>query len=259
MFGFTLGSDTENAGARGVALENIARFGKRASSYRALGQKLEFAYGLTNDFSASVALLSDYHRVRARPLFVGSVDSVSGRYLFNGVGGEIRYRFLDRKQAPFGLTLHVEPALALSDELSGLRGRKLGFENKLILDQGFAGEAFFLAVNFLHELEVVKERGSKCCERASRVGASVAASARLTPGWYAGVEARYLRAYEGLSFGKYLGDAVYVGPTLSARIGERAWVSASWNTLIAGRARGGGLDLDNFERRQVRLKLGVEF
>jgi hypothetical protein len=48
LFGFTLGSDTEEAGAAGAALENILRVGKRAGSYHGLAQKLEYSFGVTN-------------------------------------------------------------------------------------------------------------------------------------------------------------------------------------------------------------------
>jgi hypothetical protein len=60
---------------------------------------------------------------------------VRSRYAFNGFGAEFRYRFLNRETSPFGLTLHLEPSIARIDEVSGLAGRKLGSENKLILDR----------------------------------------------------------------------------------------------------------------------------
>lgn len=261
LFGFTLGSDTEHAGAKGLALENVARFGKRASSYFGLGQKLEFAYGVTDDLSVSLALLGDHHRVKEKPAYIGTVDNVKSRYLFNGVGGEIRYRLLDRSKAPFGLTLHLEPSIARSDELSGLKGIKYGTENKIILDREVIPEKLFVAFNLLQELEVVKEKGAPAWERASKVGASFAATWQILPNVFVGAEARYLRAYEGLRMKAYLGDAWYLGPTLSARFAENYWVSIAYNGLVGGHPKGGGIkyDLDNFERHQLRVKFGMEF
>lgn len=261
LFGFTLGSDTEHAGAKGLALENVARFGKRASSYFGLGQKLEFAYGITNDFSASLALLGDHHRIKEKPAYAGTVENVKSRYLFNGFGGEIRYRLMDRQKAPFGLTLHLEPSIARSDELSGLKGIKYGTENKIILDREVIADKLFVAFNLLQELEVVKEKGATTWERSSKVGASVAATYQIMPNVFLGAEARYLRAYEGLRMKAYLGDAWYLGPTVSARFAENYWVSIAYNGLVGGQAKGGGLkyDLDNFERHQLRVKFGMEF
>lgn len=261
LFGFTLGSDTEHKGAKGVAIENIMRFGKRETHYTALGQKLEFAYGITDNFSASLALLGDYHRIKEKTAFVGTVGDVKGRYLFNGFGGEIRYRFLDRKTSPFGLTLHLEPSIAFSDEASGLKGRKYGSENKLIFDQEIIKDKLFIAFNLTQEMEVVKERGAGAWERGSVVGASLAATYQVLPNIFLGAETRYLRSYDALRLKTYNGDAWYVGPTFSARFAENCWISVAYSGLVGGHAKGSSqkLDLGNFERHQIRLKAGMEF
>jgi hypothetical protein len=261
LFGFTLGSDTEHKGAKGVAIENIMRFSKRETHYTALGQKLEFAYGIMDSFSASLALLGDYHRIKEKPAFLGTVGDVKARYLFNGFGGEIRYRFLDRKTSPFGLTLHLEPSLAFSDEASGLKGRKYGSENKLIFDQEIVQDKLFVAFNLTQELEVVKERGAGAWERGSVIGASLAATYQVLPNIFLGAETRYLRAYDALRLKTYNGDAWYIGPTFSARFAENYWISVAYSGLVGGHAKGSSqkLDLGNFERHQIRLKAGMEF
>lgn len=260
IFGFTLGSDTEHAGAFGIAVENVGRFGKRDASYSALGQKLELAYGVTNDLSVSLALLGDFHRVKPRD-GATTFEQVDSRYMFNGIGGEIRYRFLDRRNNPFGLTLHIEPSLAFSDEVSGLRGRKFGAENKIIFDREIIPERLFASFNLLHEMERMKERGADSTERGTKVGASLALAYQFMPNYLIGAETRYVRAYEGLTMTSYLGDALYVGPTVSARIAEKYWFSLAYNGLVAGREKASGqrLDLANFERHQFRLKFGYEF
>ncbi len=260
VFGFTLGSDTEHQGASGVAVESVARFSKRGGAYAAIGQKLEFAYGVTDNLSMSAALLGDYHRVRPR----GDderLEPVAPRYLFNGFGGEIRYRFLDRRNNPFGLTLHIEPSIAFSDEASGLRGRKYGAENKLIFDRELVAERLFLAFNLLHEIERMKERGAPEIERGVKAGASLALAYQVLPNVFIGAEARYMRAYEGYRLDASLGDAWHVGPMLSARIHEKYWFSLAYSGLVGGREKGAAdrLDLANFERHQVRLKFGYEF
>jgi hypothetical protein len=278
VYGFTLGSDTEHAGAKGVALETVTRWGKRADDYSAIGTKLEFAYGVTDDLSVSLGFLGDYHSVKKKPATAeaAALDAINNgedpdeavrngrvksRFIFNGFGGEMRYRFLDRKSAPFGMTLHLEPVLAFSDEASGLRARKYGSENKLIFDQEILSDRLFVALNLLHEMEVVKEKTAEAWERASRVGASFAATYQLMPKVFLGAEVRYLRGYEGLALKAYTGDGLYVGPTLYANLGETLWVSAAWNTLVGGHAKGvpGALNLDDFERHNLRIKLGMEF
>jgi hypothetical protein len=290
LFGFTLGSDTEEAGARGVALENILRIGKRAGSYHGLAQKLEYSFGVTDDLSLSFALLADYHRVRNVPGF----DDVRGRYAFNGFGAELRYRLLDRKTSPFGLTLHVEPSIARIDEVSGQAGRKLGSENKIIFDQELIPDTLFGAVNLIYDIERVRERRDDVIERAATVGIAGALAHKITDDIFVGAEARYLRAYEGFALDRWKGHAFYIGPTVHARLMEKGWISIAWNAQVAGgealdrreRAealaeygeaveaavaggdpvppvpvfrRRGPRDLVNFEAHQFRVKVGFEF
>jgi hypothetical protein len=231
LFGFTLGSDTDEAGAKGVALENVVRTGKRVGAYRALGSKLEFAFGVTDDFSLSMSALGDCHRIRDVPEF----DDVRRRCAFNGIGAEVRWRFMNRATSPFGLTFHLEPSYARFDEESGKVGRKFGSENKLIFDKELIPDTLFGAVNLLYEPERMRERFALNTERGSVGGVAGALALRVSPIAFLGAEVRYLRSYEGLAFRRYQGDAVYVGPTLHAKLGEKGWIQAAWNAQVAGR------------------------
>ena len=299
LFGFTLGSDTDDAGVKTVAFETVARFGKRGGSYTGIGQKLEFGFGVTDNFNLSFSALGDYHRVRNVP----DLDDVRGRYAFNGFGGEVRWRFLDRKHAPFGMTLQLEPSVSRIDEVSGQAGRVLGSENKLIFDRELVPEKLFGAINLLYDVEKVKERGEPT-ERSANAGIAAAFAYQVAPKLFLGGEARYLRAYEGFGLKRWQGEALYVGPTLYTQFQQNAWLSLSWNMQVAGRqatnrreraeafseflgesagyaeaataaleagedlpsppslpgiGRRGRLDLANFERHQLRVKIGFEF
>ena len=260
IFGFTLGSDTHPLGESKAAVETVARLGKLSSHYVAVGQKVEFAHAFTNDLSMSFTLLGDYHSISARRGYEADVEPVAARYLFNGFGGELRYRFLNRATSPFGMTLHMEPSVAFSDEASGLRGRKYGSENKLIFDREVIKDTFFAAFNLTHEMEMTKEKGAAAWERGTVVGASVAGSWQVAKNLFLGAETRYLRAYDGLSLGTYRGDAVYVGPTLTLVKGA-GFLNLAYSGLVGGKEKGssGGLDLVNFERHHIRLKAGFHF
>ena len=111
IFGFTAGSDTGDAGGKGVSAEATPRIGKRIGAYRALGTKAEFGFGVTDDFNISFAALGSCHRIRNVPDF----DDIGGRCAFNGFGTEVRWRFLDRSKGPFGLTLQLEPGFSRID------------------------------------------------------------------------------------------------------------------------------------------------
>lgn len=256
LFGFVLGSDVEPKGTRSVAMETIGRFGKRGGTYAAVGGKIEFAYGLTDNLSVAGAVLGAYYNVDGVPGF----DNIT-RMRLNGIGGEARWRLLDRETHGVGLTLHVEPVWSTSDELTGLPARKWGAENKIILDTAVVPEKVFAAFNLIHEMEVVREKGASFTERAAKIGPGVAIAAAVTKNVFIGAEARYLFAYDGLGFDAYAGRALYVGPTIHAKFDNGLWASLAWNTQVTGDEKGasGKYDLTNFERNVVRFKVGYDF
>jgi hypothetical protein len=282
LFGFTNGSDTGKAGSKELGVEAVLASGKRAGSYRALGTKLEWGFGITDDLSMSFSALGDCHRIRNIP----ELDDIHGRCGINGVGAEVRWRLLNRKTAPFGLTLHAEPSFARFDESSGQVGRKIGSENKIILDQELIPGTLFGAVNLLYDPERFRERLVIPAERGSVAGIAAALAYRVSKTTFVGGEVRYLRAYDGLALNRFSGQALYAGPTLFTQLTEKAWLSAAWNIQVAGRealdrrelaagivealeagedplfaapARRSRLDLKNFERHQFKLKAGLEF
>jgi hypothetical protein len=256
LFGFTLGSDIEEKGTKEAAVETVGRFGKRDGTYAGVGKKLEFGFSVTDDFNVAFGPLADYHRV----LGVTGLDDVKGLN-FNGFGSELRWRLAKRTKDAVGVTLHFEPSVQRVDELTGLRGVRLGSENKLIFDRELIPDRLFAAFNLIYELERMRENGSAEWEDGSKVGVAAAASVQIAPKFFLGSEVRYLRAYEGLLPNTFLGDAVYVGPTMFWRFAPKAWISAAWNVQVGGHEVGHPLrlDLTNFERQQTRVKVGVEF
>jgi len=296
IFGFTAGSDTGDANGKGVSAEATPRTGKRVGAYRALGTKTEFGFGVTDDFNMSFSALGSCHRIRNVPEF----DDVGGRCAFNGFGTEIRWRFLHRSKGPFGLTLQLEPGFSRIDGGSGLAGRALGAENKLIFDRELVPGVLFGAVNLLYDVERFRARDALASERGGRPGVSAALAVQVAPKVLLGAEARYQRTYEGLSLSHYSGDALFVGPTLFAQSGN-VWLSAAWNVQVAGReavnrperaaaiveaanatadalaaalaageeppapvapdlpVRHRRLNLKDFERHQLKLKVGFDF
>ena len=115
--------------------------------------------------------------------------------------------------------------------------------------------------NLLYAPERTRLHSNAETKQESTLGFAAAITARVQPGLFLGGEARYLRHYDGLGLDRLAGDALYLGPTLYARLGGTWWLSATWNSQVAGRAgsAGGALDLANFERHQARLRLGVDF
>lgn len=255
LFGFVLGSDVDSAGSRGVALETVLGIGRRGGAYRAAGSKLEFSYGVSDTMSVSLGLLGGWRGIRGVP---GLTDSNAVR--FDGVGTELRWRLLDREEAPVGLTLHIEPSLRFHDEVSGERGQGFGAENKLIIDRAVLPGRLYAALNLIYDIERFRPTGG-AVESASTAGAGAAMTYQVTKGLFLGAETRYLRAYEGLAFGRYRGEAVFAGPSLFWSPSHGMWVSAAVDVQVAGREAGSAatLDLADFSRVQARIKIGMEF
>jgi len=256
LFGFVLGSDVEPKGTRSIAMEAISRFGKRGGTYNAFGGKVEFAYGLTDNLSVAGAVLGAAYNIKDVPDFENT-----SRMRLNGLGGEARWRLLNRETQGVGLTLHIEPVWATSDELTGVAARKWGAENKIILDTMLVPQTLYAAFNVIHEMEVVKERGAAETERAAKIGAGVALAAAVTKNIFLGAEARYLHAYDGLGFDTFAGRAFYIGPTAHVKFDNGLWASLAWNVQVAGSEKGvtAKYDLTNFERNLVRVKVGYDF
>ncbi len=255
LFGLTLGSDVDAAGSRAIAVELNGLIGARTGRYRALGAKTEFAYGATSNLSVSGSILAGW-RTRANIPGQANLDTTAS----DGIGGEIRWRFLDRNTDPVGLTLHLEPSLRLADERSGERGSGWGSENRLILDRTVLPDRLFAAANLIYDIESFRPRGSPT-ERASVLGISTAASYQVHPGLFLGADIRYLRAYEGLAADRYRGWATFAGPTLFWHATDSLWISATYAFQIAGREQGvpQTYDLGNFPRQVFKLKIGMEF
>jgi hypothetical protein len=90
---------------------------------------------------------------------------------------------------------------------------------------------------------------------------SSALAFQVIPNVVIGADLWYLRHYEGLSFGSFSGDTVYLGPTFFWKIGPKTLITASWEAQVAGREIGGPspLNLTDFSRQRARLLLEFEF
>ncbi len=258
LFGFVSGSDVHHRGALIGMVELVGRFGKRDGQYEAFGTKFELAYGLTDSLNVALSLSAARHRISG----VTGFDDVRNNLAFNGFGGEVRWNLVKRSlPGTVGVTLHLEPVIQRYDELSGLRGRKYGSENKLIFDTELVQDRLFAGFNLQYEVERVLEQGETEWERGSRLGFAFALTGRIAPNLYLGFNAQYQRAYEGLLFGDFTGEALYLGPTLFAKIGDNGFLSLAWNRQVWGEEAGNSarLDLANFERDLFRVRAGIHF
>ena len=140
----------------------------------------------------------------------------------------------------------------------------LGLELKVNADLELIKNRLFLGSNLLYEAEGTKDPDHVGAgwEKESTAGVSAALSYRTIPSVFVGAEAWYLRHYDGSFFNAFTGDAIFVGPTLYAQLGPKAFMTAAWNAQVWGHdveVPGSTLNFGEFTRSRAKLKFAVEF
>jgi hypothetical protein len=255
-FGFTTGTSVGEIGEKEIQSRLTGRFGKSAGHYSMLSNKLEAEYGPLRDFRLSLAAYVTQHRIAGIP---GLDDRRSGA--FDGLAFGLKYRLIDREHGPFGIAIEAEPQWRRVDGTSGAPVDQIGGQYSLLLDKELVSNRIISAFNLVYEPEVSRSRLEGTWSHESTVRVAAAIMAQAQPHVSYGLETRYLRKYEGLALDRFAGHALYVGPTVSATLPRGYWLLAAWSVQVAGRSVGGQgpLDLTNFERHQVRLKLGFNY
>jgi hypothetical protein len=256
IFGFTMGADVGELGEKEIEFQSFARFGKSDGSYTALEYQLR----------AELTPIENLRLEIGVPVAVHSISNVSGfddrqQAAFNGVSFEARYRLLSRKDGPFGFTIGAEPHWARVDDTSGEPVDTYGGEFSISADTEFVENRVFGALNLLYDPEWTSSRLTGLSTQQSTLGVSAAVTVQVRHGIFFGGEARYLRTFQGIGLDWFAGDALFVGPTMYATLSKNLAVSAAWSVQVAGGAVGspGSLDLTNFERNRVLLRLEYNF
>ncbi|HEV2955780.1 MAG TPA: hypothetical protein VGX95_06655 [Xanthobacteraceae bacterium] len=256
IFGFTTGSGIGLEGEKEFSPETIMNFGKRDGRYAVSATKFEYEFTPNQYIQIELGPIGTYYDIRN----VTGLDDMNA-VKFGGFFTELRYLLFDRgANQPLAITLSAEPEWHAFDETSGARVVNYGLETKVNADLELITNRLYLGGNLLYEPETT--RGDLgVWGKESTFGQSLALAYRIRPDVTIGAEAWYLRHYEGLSFNTLTGDAVYVGPTLYVQLASKAFMTAAWNTQVAGHEVGvaGPLDLTDFSRHRAKLKFAYEF
>jgi hypothetical protein len=256
LFGFVEGADIGDKDERELVIDSTLRAGRGTGSFADTASELEFKYTAFQNFRISAAAALAYYDIAG----VAELEDAR-RAAIQSMSLDARFGVLDRTLAPFGLTLSVSPHWGLVDETSGVPTNHYGTEIQLLADRALMPGQLMGASNLLFANDRARLLASDGVQHESLLGAGAALAAQVMPGTWLGGETRYLRDYSGSALNIFAGHALYIGPTLYARLGRNAFVSAAWDFQIWGRATAGpgSLDLTNFERHQVKLRFGLEF
>jgi hypothetical protein len=256
IYGFMIGTDVGELGEREFQSETTGRFSKQGGRYQAAGQQLELEFVPIRNFRVEVGTTLAAHNISSVPGFADRNQAA-----WQGASLDLRYRFLDRQTAPFGLTLAVESHGDRIDEVTASQVRSYGTDVTLALERDLIPGVAVATLNLTYQPEWTHFAGAPAEEQESVLGVAVGMMAQVRPGFLLGGEARYFRRYDGIGLEELSGQALFVGPTAYFQLSERSRLTATWSVQAWGRPAGlgAGLDLVNFERHQAKLVFGVNF
>jgi hypothetical protein len=256
LFGLMIGTDVGTVGEREFQSQTTGRFSRSGGSYRAINQELELEFVPVDNFRIEIGSAFAAHDING---IAGFEDR--SQLAWQGVSLDLRYKFLDRGTAPFGLTFALENHVSRIDESTAAAVRNYGTELTLAFDRELVPNFVVAALDLTYQPEWTRFLGTAAAEQESTIGASLGVMAQLRPGLFVGGEARYLRKYEGIGLEEFMGEALFVGPTAYFQLSERSRLTATWSLQAWGRSArsSSALDLVDFERHQARLVFGVNF
>jgi hypothetical protein len=257
IFGFTTGAGIGVPGEQSIEFETTAAFQKRGGHYSAVEQEIEFEGVPTDFFAYELSAHGTYHSIGGT-IGLDDVDRTG----FSGLSTDLSFAILHRgPESPIGLTFSAEPEWERIDGDSGQFTRDVSSAFKMIADTELVANRLYGAVNVIYTPEVGKATGDVDWQRSSTFGATGALAYRVAPKVTLGGELEYYRAYDGLLFNTFNGNAFYAGPTLHIQFDGKTMLAAAFSTQVAGQAVGdrNALDLTNFERYHANLKFEKEF
>jgi hypothetical protein len=257
LFGFTEGADIGAEGEKAIEFETTGSFRMRGGSFNAIEQEVEFESVPTQFFG---------YELNAHGLAqsINNVDGLDNFHNINFSGLSAKFRFLlaDRSpSSPIGLTFVAEPGWSRVDGVSGALTRDFSSTFKLVGDTELIPNRLYAAANLIYEPAYSREFGAPKWQQSSNLGLTAAMAYRVAPTVTLGGEVQYYRAFDGLGMQSFLGNALYVGPTLHIQFSPKIMLAAAFSTQVSGHAVGEGrsLDLTNFQRDLANLKLEFEF
>lgn len=259
IFGFTTPTDPGNPGDIAYFNENDGRAGKRDGRYGALNSKFALGYTFAENWWIGGAFFTAYNQT-------SNVAGLPDRnnLNFDGFSLELLHRVIERGESnPFAVTLSVEPRWGRIDGVTGLGANSYGATFKFFTDAVVVPDTLYWGANLQFNTQTGQDpMNPSAWLGSSQLLTSMALTYQVAANLYAGAEARYFTLSDTASLTHEIGRALYVGPTLLWKPTPKIALNITFQPQIYGRSTANpdkGLDLDNFERAQFRVKLNVAF
>jgi hypothetical protein len=264
-FGYTYSAEVLGEGATEAELWVTDRRRKDGGHYDAQDYRLELEHGFTNRLTvAGYANFVSHHIRGLEPEF----EDAHRNFAFQGLSTEFKYNILSPYKDGIGLTLYAEPGWSRIHSVGGEKGTEYELELKAILQKNFLADRLIWAANLTfepewekeHELDELTGESATEWEKELKLQATTGLSYLVAPGWYAGVEGRYASVYPDWTHGLHRETyAVFAGPAVHYG-GKKWWFTATYQPQLFGSpSPGRSLALDEYEKRELRLKIGYNF
>ena len=264
-FGYVYTADVEEPGETELTLWATDRRGKEAGHYDAQDYRFELEHGFADHFQISGYADLASHHVRG---LSGEFAPVDRAFAFQGLSAEFKYQLREPEQGRVGLAVYAEPGWSRISKVTGAKTDEYELELKAIVQKNFARDRLVWAANLTLEPEWERERDkigsgviSHETEKELAIEVSTGLSYNIARHWWVGAEGRYHSVYPDWTRGLHRENyALYAGPTVQFDGGEWS-VTATWLPQLAGSPSrpGSGLELDDHEKRELRLKVSREF
>ena len=260
-FGYTYSSEVLPKGRTEAELWVTDRRGKDEGHFDAQDYRLELEHGFTDRLTVAGYANFAGHHIRGL-----DDENIDRDFAFRGLSGEFKYNLLSPYKDGFGLTLYAEPGWSRIHG-GGERGTEYELEFKAIVQKNFLDDRLIWAANLTFEPEWEREvemedsgEGEVEWEKELKLELSSGLSYQVAPGWFLGGEARYASVYPDWTNGLHRETyAVFAGPAVHYG-GKQWWATLSYQPqLFGGPSPNGSRALDEFEKRELRLKIGYNF
>jgi len=264
-FGYVYTVSTEEKGETELSLWATDRRGKAQGHYDAQDYRLEVERGLTDNFQvAGYANFASHHIRSSGP----ELADVSRSFAFQGLSAEFKYLVRSPRNGRLGIALYAEPGWSRIHKVSGEEADEYELELKAIVQKNFANDRLVWAANLTLEPEWEREHeeitpgviGTET-EKELAIEIATGLSYKVAPRLWLGAEGRYHSVYPDWTHGLQRENyAVYAGPSIYYDGGEWS-VTATWQPQLWGgpSGPGRGLEFDDHEKRELRIKLSKEF
>ncbi|WP_342359185.1 hypothetical protein [Terrarubrum flagellatum] len=258
VFGFNTGSDVNDWKQLSLSGTYSGSFGTRGGRLGAHSGNLQATYSPFPCIEVDPYLFGG-------PTYSKTFGTKANGSQFGG-GVEFKYKLLGRDIHGVGLTFDaVLQGAATNGAYYTLEGRSRSVYDgvfSIFADKELIAGKLFGALNASYDWnfqDLGSPRNGYANTSVARLGA--AGTWQFADGVFAGGELSHFRRYDSVGFSRELGNATFLGPNFYWAFTQGWAFSGAWNVQVAGRANsvGGNLDLTNFSRHIVKLKLNHDF